>query len=208
MAKNNFFLLFDALIVFSAGFLVIFGNLQANFFMMVLGIILSIIALSLTLLVTIGTEGESDVDDVAFINALIYPLLVGCVMTIGSWYDNDPVIQSMWLDLGLIMGLFIIFVYVWYLLREKLKGGLSFLELDAIDIDFHSDTDVNKLPKFLLVSVILGTILGLLFVLFKLLYHVLGYNPTVYTFMMIVLVATMGLSFGPRFLSWLKEKLG
>lgn len=188
-----------------SGFLMIWGNImgignpEAGLPWLIMGSILGIIAFLLSLLITATNEGQ-DVNDIIFINSLIYPLLVGIVLSIGSLFDPDPNasaeaqmlsknIQSIFLDLGLIMGLFIIFVYIW----QTIKARWDFLTLE--DIDFTSSADKDAMPQFLLVCLILGALLGGLFIGFKFLFVIVGYNITSYSFMILVFAVCITLSF-------------
>ncbi|MHA1274217.1 MAG: hypothetical protein ACTSQP_10745 [Promethearchaeota archaeon] len=188
-----------------SGFLMIWGNImgignpEAGLPWLIIGSILGIIAFLLSLLITATNEGQ-DVNDIIFINSLIYPLLVGIVLSIGSLFDPNPKasaeaqmlsknIQSIFLDLGLIMGLFIIFVYIW----QTIKARWDFLTLE--DIDFTSSADKDAMPQFLLVCLILGALLGGLFIGFKFLFVFVGYNITSYSFMILVFAVCITLSF-------------
>ena len=191
MAKKNLFVLLEGLIIVISGYSLIMGLWQpGNLGLQLAGIITSFVGLAISVFVTWLTSGEEEVDDVSLLNSLIYPLIVGDALTIGSWFDAEPIVQSIFLDLGLIMGIFIIFNFIWSLLREK----YMFLEIE--EIDFFSGVDKSEMPRFLIVSLILGSLYGGLFVIFKVLYHfALGYNWTSYIFMMIVAVLSILLSF-------------
>ena len=178
-----------------AGFLMIFGNVAgigdpaAGFPFLLIGSILGIVAFLLSLLITITNQSDADVNDIIFINSLIYPLLVGIVLSLGSLFDGDPVVQSIFLDLGLCMGLFIIFVFLWQEIAER----WDFLEIE--DIDFKSNADTDSMPQFLLVTLVLGCLFGGLFIVFKLIFVTAGYNITSYIFMGIVFGVCITLSF-------------
>ena len=194
--KIKYYSIITAIALVFSGFLLIWGNLFKDFLFMGLGMLISAVVFVLALMITIGAKGETEVDDISLINILIYPLIVGDILTIGSWFDANPVVQIYFLDLGLLVGLFVIFAYIWYLMRERVW---SFLEIEALQVDFHAGiAEKQKIPQFLLVSLILGIIYGILLVIFKIFYNVFGYNPIVYTFMGIVFIVCLILSFGFR----------
>ena len=123
MAAKNRFLMLETIIVIVSGFLLIWGLWPPGIIgAQIAAIVISLFGLALTVLITTGAEGEEDVEDITLINGLLYPLIVGDVLAMGSWFDTIPSTQSVFLDMGLIMGLFIIFIYIWYLLKEKVKG--------------------------------------------------------------------------------------
>lgn len=216
MAKPSLFILIETAVVFIGGALLIFGLLSYNIGIQIWGIILSFIGFALTILITAGAEGEDDVDDITFVNALLYPLIVADVFAIGSWFDAIPTTQVLFLDLGVIMGLFLLFIYIWYLLKEKVKGGLAFLDMAVIDRDFHSKGEAKEYPKFFIVTLILGTIFGLLFMLFKGIYQLIAdgfgtaiaYNRIAYILMIIIVVLSLAMAFGARLLDWWRTRKG
>ncbi len=215
MGKSSIYMMFEICLVVASYILLFIGLIKPSdfFLLQIIGILTSVGGLALTILITIGAEGESDVDDITFVNALLYPLLVADILAIGSWLDALPVTQSIFLDFGIIMGLFIIFLYIWYLLREKVKGGISFLEVDVVDIDFHGTGDADKYPKFYLVTIILGALYGALFAIFKIIYAILApigtdfaFNYTSYVLIIVVLVSSLDLAFGARVLKGVRKK--
>jgi len=217
LAKSNLFVLIEAIIVVAAGFLLITGLIPpGNLGFQIGGLVASLIGFALTILITAGSEGEDDVDDITLVNSLLYPLIVGDILTIGSWFDTDPVTQSLILDLGLIVGLFIVFIYIWYLLREKVKGGLAFLDMDVLDLDFHREGEENKYPKFFIVIILLGLLFGVLFIILKGIYNGLvalnlgpgrAYTGIAYTLMGIVVILSLAMAFGVRIANWIRGRI-
>ena len=66
------------------------GNPMIGMPMLIVGTVLGIVALLLSLLITVSSREDKDVDDIIFINSFIYPLLVGIVLSIGSLFDPVP----------------------------------------------------------------------------------------------------------------------
>jgi uncharacterized membrane protein YbhN (UPF0104 family) len=128
----------------------------------------------------------------------LYPLIVAIIFTIGTINVGLPNYQVIWFDLALSMAVFIIFMCLWIFLKQKWK--LLIVE----DVKFTSATDKDKYPRFLLATLILGSIFGLLFIIFKLFYIWLGYMITSYIIMGFTLGATILLSF---FLSTIVRKM-
>jgi len=176
----------------------ILGNVTANILYILIGTILGIIALLGSLYISLRIKEDTGIDDIIFINAVVYPLMVTIIFTIGSIDIGLPNYQVIWFDLALSMAVFIIFMCVWVFLKQKWK--LLVVE----DVKFTSATDKNKYPRFLLATLILGSIFGFLFVIFKLLYIWLGYMISSYIIMGFSLGATILLSF---FLSTIVRKM-
>jgi hypothetical protein len=174
------------------------GNFTANILYILIGAIMGIIALLVSLQISLRIKGDAGIDDIIFINALVYPLMVAIIFTIGSINVGLPNYQVIWFDLALSMAVFIIFMCLWIFLKQKWK----LLIVD--DVKFTSDVDKDKYPRFLLATLILGSIFGILFVIFKLVYIWLGYQITSYIIMGFTLGATILLSF---FLSTIVRKM-
>ena len=178
--------------------LTILGNVTANILYILIGTILGIIALLGSLYISLRIKEDAGIDDIIFINAVVYPLMVAIIFTIGSIDIGLPNYQVIWFDLALSMAVFIIFMCVWVFLKQKWK--LLIVE----DVKFTSTTDKEKYPRFLLATLILGSIFGFLFVIFKLFFIWWGYQITSYVIMCFTLVTTILLSF---FLSTIVKKM-
>ena len=178
--------------------LTILGNVTANILYILIGTILGIIALLGSLYISLRIKEDAGIDDIIFINAVVYPLMVAIIFTIGSIDIGLPNYQVIWFDLALSMAVFIIFMCVWVFLKQKWK--LLIVE----DVKFTSTTDKEKYPRFLLATLILGSIFGFLFVIFKLFFIWWGYQITSYVIMCFTLVTTILLSF---FLSTIVRKM-
>jgi len=174
------------------------GNFTANILYILIGAIMGILALLGSLQISLRIKGDAGIDDIIFINAILYPLMVAIIFTIGTINVGLPNYQVIWFDLALSMAVFIIFMCLWVFLKQKWK--LLVVE----DVKFTSATDKNKYPRFLLATLILGSIFGFLFVIFKLLYIWLGYMISSYIIMGFSLGATILLSF---FLSTIVRKM-
>ena len=188
----------ESILVMAAVVFTLLGNFTANILYILIGSIMGIIALLVSLQISLRIKGDAGIDDIIFINALVYPLMVAIIFTIGSINVGLPNYQVIWFDLALSMAVFIIFMCLWIFLKQKWK--LLIVE----DVKFTSDVDKDKYPRFLLATLILGSIFGILFVIFKLVYIWLGYQITSYIIMGFTLGATILLSF---FLSTLVRKM-
>jgi hypothetical protein len=185
--------------VIVADFLLIVGNIQnRDPLFLGLGFLLSAVAFFATLFLTIRAKDETEVDDLTLINFLIYPLIVGVIFTIGAFFDNDIIVQTFWLNIGLIVGLFVIFVYIWYLISKK---GNGFLKIEALHVDFHAGAaEQQKMPQFLLASLYLGMIYAIIFAIFKVIFYGIGNNNlayywTAWVFLGIVFIVCVLLAF-------------
>jgi hypothetical protein len=174
------------------------GNFTVNILYILIGTIMGFLALLGSLQISLRIKGDAGIDDVIFINAILYPLIVAIIFTIGTINVGLPNYQVIWFDLALSMAVFIIFMCLWIFLKQKWK--LLIVE----DVKFTSATDKDKYPRFLLATLILGSIFGLLFIIFKLFYIWLGYMITSYIIMGFTLGATILLSF---FLSTIVRKM-
>jgi hypothetical protein len=188
----------ESILIMAAVVFTILGNLTVNILYILIGTILGIIALLGSLQISLRLKEDAGIDDIIFINAIVYPLMVAIIFTIGSIEVGLPDYQVVWFDLGLSMAVFILFMCVWIFLKQKWK--LLIVE----DVKFSSTTDKDKYPRFLLATLILGSIFGLLFVIFKLFFIWWGYQITSYIIMCFTLVATVLLSF---FLSTIVRKM-
>ena len=195
-------------------FFLIVGNVQQLLWFMVMGILLSVIVLICALMLTLRAIGETEIDNISIINHLVIALILGDVFTFGSLARLDPIGQVQWLDIGLIIGGFSIFAYIWYIFSEKVW---RFLKLEALQVDFHSAEEKQKLPRFFLVSLIFGILFALFLTLFKLIYYSGGYpsgdlnaaySMTAYVFITIAYIVYFMLAFGIRLLrrDMLKKK--
>ena len=63
-----------------------------------LGFAMSVFALLIALLVTATNRDDTEVGDITAVNVFVTPLIVGCLFTIGSFYDEAPHIQTLFLD--------------------------------------------------------------------------------------------------------------
>jgi hypothetical protein len=165
------------------------GNITVNLMYILIGVILGCLAFLGALSMTLSVKKDTGIDDVIFINAVVYPLMVAIVFTIGSINIWLPQYQVIWFDLGLAMSIFIVFMCVWIFLKQKWK----FLIVE--DVDFTTTTDKEKYPSFLLATLILGGIFGLIFIVFKFLFIWFGYQITSYIVMSFTLLVTIILSF-------------
>ncbi|MBY9009888.1 MAG: hypothetical protein KGD74_08495 [Candidatus Lokiarchaeota archaeon] len=179
----------ESILVMAAIVLTILGNVTVNISYILIGSILGIIALLGSLYISLRIKEDAGIDDIIFINAIVYPLMVAIIFTIGSINVGLSDYQVIWFDLGLSMAVFIIFMCVWIFLKQKWK--LLIVE----DVNFTTSTDKEKYPRFLLATLILGGIFGLLFVIFKLFFIWLGYQITSYIIMCFTLGVTILLSF-------------
>jgi len=94
------------------------------------------------------------------------------------------------MDIGLIIGLFIVLMYLWNFLRLK----LGILDVD-MSIDFSKGSDKEKNHQFLITSLILGAIFSLLYILFKMIYLLAGYVITCIIFIIVIAAFTFTISF-------------
>ncbi|MFX0134106.1 MAG: hypothetical protein ACFFDN_10730, partial [Candidatus Hodarchaeota archaeon] len=153
--------------IVTSGFFIILSNFvgdwpETQLFYVIMGVIVGIVALVLSVFVT--RKGDSgDVDDLIVFNNMMYWLVVGIFLTLGSLFDDYLDIQLIFLNAGLIIGLFIMFMYVWIWLRKK------WMFLDMQNVDFSS-VDHSEIPKFLLTSLLLGFVFAGLFVIFQIIY--------------------------------------
>ncbi len=181
--------------IVTSGFLIVMGNFVGldpfledfQLIYIILGTVIGVIALALSIFIT-KKKDTNDIDDLIVFNNMLYWLIVGTVLTYGSLFDNELQIQLLFLNSGLIIGLFIMFMYIWILLRQK----LSFLNIE--DVNFTSAADNENIPQFLLVSMIMGCIFAGLFIGFQVFYTVFGYNLTSYWFLGILFVFTLTIS--------------
>lgn len=188
----------ESILVMAAVVFTILGNVTANILYILIGTILGIIALLGSLHISLRIKEDAGTDDIIFINAIVYPLMVAIIFTIGSIDIGLPNYQVIWFDLALSMAVFIIFMCVWIFLKQK--WNLLVVE----DVNFTTATDKEKYPRFLLATLILGCVFGLLFVIFKLFFIWWGYQITSYIIMCFTLVTTILLSF---FLSVIVKKM-
>ena len=84
----------------------------------------------------------------------------------------------------------------------------------VIDRDFHDKGEASEYPKFFLVTLILGVIFGLLFILFKGIYQgivdgwgtEIAYNRIAYILMGIIVFLSLAMAFGARAADSVKTK--
>lgn len=182
--------------IVTSGFLIILANLTGEWwdiqsFYITMGVIVGVVALILSIIVT--RKGESgDVDDLIVFNNMMYWLVVGIFLTLGSLFDDYVNIQLIFLNTGLIIGSFIMFMYVWIWLRKK------WMFLDMQNVDFSS-VDHSEIPKFLLTSLMLGFVFAGLFVTFQIIYNIFGYNITSYSFLAVLFIFTLTISIMLRY---------
>lgn len=188
----------ESILVMAAVIFTILGNVTINILYILIGTILGIIALLGSLHISLRIKKDAGIDDIIFINAIVYPLMVAIIFTIGSIDIGLSDYQVIWFDLALSISVFIIFMCVWIFLKQKWK--LLIVE----DVKFTTTADKEKYPRFLLATLILGSIFGLLFVFFKLFFIWWGYQMTSYIIMCFTLAATILLSF---FLSTIVRKM-
>lgn len=151
------------------------------------------------LLVTVTNKDDPDNKDMIFANMVATPLLVGVLFTIGSFLDALPNTQSIFLDAGLIIGLFFIFITIYMPIKEK----IDFLEIE--DIDVIAGTDKEKYPQFFLATIMLGIIYAIPFIIFKVWYLNFGYNSTAYLFLGVIFIYAIVIAFGHEIVSLFKK---
>jgi uncharacterized membrane protein YbhN (UPF0104 family) len=165
------------------------GNITGNLMYILIGVVLGGFAFLGALYMTLRVKKETGIDDVIFINAVVFPLMVAIVFTLGSVNIGLSQYQVIWFDMGLAIAIFIVFMCVWIFLKQKWK----FLIVE--DVDFTTTTDKEKYPQFLLATLILGGIFGLIFIVFKFFFIWFGYQITSYIVMSFTLLVTIILSF-------------
>ncbi|MHA1146677.1 MAG: hypothetical protein ACTSR8_00345 [Promethearchaeota archaeon] len=186
------------LFVFS-GFFLIYGNIMAiggieqadpmAMTILTLGFAFSAFYFFIAFIVTWFNRGEQKVGDITLANVGANTLFVANIFTIGSFLDDLPLTQSVFLDAGLIVGSFHIFAcgYLW------LKERTDFLEIE--DIDFIAGTDKEKYPQFFLATILLGAVYAGIFIIFKIIYLIIGYNWTCYIFLGVIFIYGFLLAF-------------
>ena len=179
----------ESILIMAAVIFTLMGNITVNLMYILIGVILGVLALLGALYITLRAKKDAGIDDVIFINAIILPLMVAIVFTLGSVNIGLPQYQVIWFDLGLAIVTFIIFMFVWVFLKQKWK----FLIVE--DVDFTTTNDKEKYPQFLLATLILGGFFGLIFIVFKFFYIWFGYQTTSYIVMSFTLIFTIILSF-------------
>jgi len=179
----------ESILVMAAVIFTLMGNITVNLMYILIGVVLGVLALLGALYMTLKVKKDAGIDDVIFINAIVFPLMVAIVFTLGSVNIGLPEYQVIWFDLGLAIAMFIVFMCVWIFLKQKWK----FLIVE--DVDFTTTTDKEKYPQFLLATLILGGIFGLIFIVFKFFFIWFGYQITSYIVMSFTLLVTIILSF-------------
>lgn len=158
------------------------SNPPMELIMIIIGMILSFLSLVLSVAVTKLEKEKMDIDSLIFHNSLTYVVIIGNVFLLGYLLQPLPeLVESIIIDVGLIMGLFIVLMYFWNFMRLKL--GILDVELD---IDFGKSSEKDKIPGFLITTLILGGIFSLIYVLFKILYLFVGYALTCIIFIIII----------------------
>jgi len=188
----------ESVLVVAAFIITLIGNIFLNLLFILIGSMLGVLAFFGALFITIKVKKQAGIEDIIFINALVYPLMVVIVLTLGVIDLGLSQFQVLWFDLALIISVFLIFICSWIFLRKKWK----FLTIE--NIDFTNKMDREKYPQFLLATLVISILLGGYFVLFKFLYMLLGYQITSYILMAFTLCTTIILSF---FLSLIKRKI-
>lgn len=162
----------------------------SDLYMIIGGLVLSFLSLFMAVIVTKQESKDSDIDDLIFHNSLTYVIIVGNIFLIGYLLQPlDPYTEAMIMDLALIMGLFIVLMFIWIMLKQK----LGFLDAD-INIDFASSSDKEKIPTFLITSLVLGGIFAGLYLIFKLIYTFAGFGITAIIFIVIIFVFVFTIS--------------
>jgi len=179
----------ESILVMAAVIFTLMGNITGNLMYILIGVILGGFAFLGALFITLRVKKDTGIDDVIFINAVVFPLMVAIIFTLGSVNIGLPQYQVIWFDLGLAIAMFIVFMCVWIFLKQKWK----FLIVE--DVDFTTTTDKEKYPQFLLATLILGGIFGLIFIIFKFFFIWFGYQITSYIVMSFTLLVTIILSF-------------
>lgn len=179
----------ESILVMAAVIFTLMGNITVNLMYILIGVVLGVLALLGALYMTLRVKKDAGIDDVIFINAVVFPLMVAIVFTLGSVNIGLLEYQVIWFDLGLAIAMFIVFMCVWIFLKQKWK----FLIVE--DVDFTTTTDKEKYPQFLLATLILGGIFGLIFIVFKFFFIWFGYQITSYIVMSFTLLVTIILSF-------------
>lgn len=209
MAKFSPFALLEIILAVAAIFLMILGNILAiggltqadvgAFMVLALGFFASAMYFLFALLVTVTNREDTDNADLIAANMIAAPLLVGNIFTIGSFLDDLPKTQSVFLDIGLIIGLFFVFCTSYLWLKEK----WDFLEIE--DIDFLAGTDKERYPQFFLATLMLGAVYAGLYIIFKILYLTIEYNWTCYIFLGVIFIYAVLLAFGHEIVGLVKK---
>ena len=200
------FVVLELLLFFLAGGLLIYGNVLAiggvdqaepiALIVLLFGFFVSAFYFFVAFIVTWFNRGEEKVGDITLANVGATTLFVANIFTIGSFLDNLPLTQSVFLDAGLIIGSFHVFAcsYLW------LKERLDFLEIE--DIDFVGATDTEKYPQFFLATILLGAVYAGIYIIFKIFYltDIGGYNNTCYLFLAVVFIFDIILAFHQWFI--------
>jgi len=156
---------FENLCLFVGGTVLILGNIYHDFFFITIGSLMGVVSLVLAILITIEKKDEETLNEKIYYNALNYLYIVGIILTIG-FPITDPTVQRLLFDVALTIATFMILIFIWNILYFK----YSFMKIDIADTDFRDPTKKILLPRFLLVSLILGFILGGINFVIKFLY--------------------------------------
>lgn len=156
---------FENLCLFVGGTVLILGNIYHDVMFITIGSLMGVISLVLAILITIEKKDEENLTEKIYYNALNYLYIVGIILTIG-FPITDPTVQRLLFDVALTIATFMILIFIWNILYFK----YSFMKIDIADTDFRDPTKKILLPRFLLVSLLLGFILGGINFVIKFLY--------------------------------------
>lgn len=182
----------NTLLYFISGAALVVGNYMDNLLWKILGLIIGGISFALGVYNTQLGE-EITIDEKIFSNCFNATLFLGMIFTIGFFLVENEIGLRIFFQIGLISGLFLIFMIMWTYLKEY----WSFLEEKFIR--FEEESDKENIPQFLLSSVILGALFAGLFTMFELIYIAAGYLITSIVFLSIFFGITIFMSLLIRF---------
>ena len=83
----------ESILVIAAVIFTILGNFTANILYILIGIMMGVLAFLGALYISLKIKEDAGIDDVIFINAVVYPLMVAITFTIGSVNVGLPAYQ-------------------------------------------------------------------------------------------------------------------
>lgn len=170
--------------------------------MIIFGLACGVCSLTLSIISISKDIDESGVDDMIFHNSLTYIVIDGSIFLITAMIQPaNANVEALLFDVGLIVGLFVILMYLWIGLRSK----VDFLDID-LDIDFTSEADKKSIPQFLLTSLLLGGLFAVLYVLFKSIYYVVGFDYTAWSFIIVLSIFVFTISLVLFYITRMQKK--
>ena len=97
----------ESILVMAAVIFTLMGNITGNLMYILIGVILGVFAFLGALFITLRVKKDTGIDDVIFINAVVFPLMVAIIFTLGSINIGLAQYQVIWFDLGLAIAIFI-----------------------------------------------------------------------------------------------------